>query len=169
MTTDATVLLINAVMFADRAHRGQFRKDGSPYIGHLLAVKALTSIFRDRLIGFVTMPPAPVMEITALLHDVVEDTDETLDDIEVAFGHDVATGVDYLTRSPHDTYHEYVVRLTTQGPLWVSAVKLADITHNLMGIDRIRGGESLRERYVGTQTKLLALLPGLTSFVSSLS
>ena len=74
--------------FAERAHSGQLRKSGEPYILHPLAVA-------DILIGM-NMDTTSI--IAALLHDVVEDTTVSLDVVEQQFGHTCAMLVDGLTK-----------------------------------------------------------------------
>ena len=80
---------INAALaLALEAHKGQQRKSGEPYIVHPILVAAITaSISSDE-----------TMVIAALLHDVVEDTEYTEDDIEERFGSDVLHIVDGLTK-----------------------------------------------------------------------
>src|SRR3989338_7352648 len=67
--------------FAKEAHHGQTRKSGEPYIEHPLATAHILANMRID----------PVIVIAALLHDVPEDTDVTLDEIEKNFGPDVAS------------------------------------------------------------------------------
>ncbi len=77
-----------AVDFASKAHKGQLRKSGEPYIIHPIAVA-------DTLIDW-GMDIDTVL--AGLLHDTVEDTDATLDEIENLFGRDVAFLVDGVTK-----------------------------------------------------------------------
>ena len=75
-----TQRLFAAFNYADKAHAGQLRKDGSPYITHPLAVAEIVAdleLDTDSIIA-------------ALLHDVIEDTDATHEDIAKLFGHTVA-------------------------------------------------------------------------------
>src|SRR3954451_2356983 len=83
--------LLEAASFASRAHQGQNRKDGvTPYASHPFRV---CLIVRD-LFGH----DDPRMLITALLHDVIEDTTTDYDDIEEQHGGEIATWVGYLTK-----------------------------------------------------------------------
>ena len=83
-----TSLSLKALDLALTAHDGQIRKSGEPYIVHPILVAAITAkISNDE-----TMVQA------ALLHDVVEDTTFTIEDLEVAFGDDVAHMVEGLTK-----------------------------------------------------------------------
>src|ERR1700730_18796062 len=73
---------------ASRAHRGVVRRSGEPYIQHPLEVALLLADMRIDADGI----------IAALLHDVVEDTDFTLDDLRARFGGAVADIVDGVTK-----------------------------------------------------------------------
>jgi GTP pyrophosphokinase len=85
---DQLLELDHAVDFATKAHEGQTRKSGEPYIIHPLAVAA-TLIDWGMDIDTV---------LAGVLHDTVEDTDATLETIENLFGHDVAFLVDGVTK-----------------------------------------------------------------------
>ena len=74
--------------FAEKAHDGQVRKSGEPYITHPVNVAVI-------LIDYDCDTDSV---IAALLHDTVEDTSVTLDDIKKQFGQDVAQLVDGLTK-----------------------------------------------------------------------
>jgi guanosine-3',5'-bis(diphosphate) 3'-pyrophosphohydrolase len=69
-----------ALDFTIEAHKKQFRKSGEPYVIHPILVASITSFFSDN----------EDMIIAALLHDVVEDTSYSLEDITSLFGEDVA-------------------------------------------------------------------------------
>ena len=80
--------LISAYEFAAKCHEGQTRSSGEPYIVHPVAVAYILlelGMDTDTLCA-------------ALLHDVVEDTAATLDDVQKRFGHDVAMLVDGVTK-----------------------------------------------------------------------
>jgi guanosine-3',5'-bis(diphosphate) 3'-pyrophosphohydrolase len=85
---DQILELEHAIDFATKAHEGQKRKSGEPYISHPLAV-AGTLIDWGMDIDTV---------LAGILHDTVEDTDAKLDEIENLFGHDVAFLVDGVTK-----------------------------------------------------------------------
>lgn len=83
----------------------------------------------------------------ALLHDVIEDTDCTLDDLKaLGFGERTTKCVDALTRKPEQSYGDYIEAIRIH-PIWmVQQVKIADLKDNLYG----RPGppsDSLRKRY----------------------
>ncbi|TCN53453.1 HD domain-containing protein [Rhodococcus sp. SMB37] len=104
-----------AEMMAAEAHAGQVDKAGQPYITHPARVAA-------RVAGDEHAVAA------AWLHDVVEDTEITLADLEQAFPPDVTAAVDALTRRRDETPAEYYARVRTV-PLALT-VKLADMADN---------------------------------------
>ena len=93
-TLPETVLAVERVQIerafavADKAHAGQFRASGEPYVQHCLAVAQILAELRM---------PAPVI-MAGLLHDTVEDTALTLDEIRRDFGEEVARLVDGVTK-----------------------------------------------------------------------
>ena len=124
-----------AVKLATKAHDGQLRKTGEPYIVHPLAVKKILeewNMDEDTIIA-------------GVLHDTVEDTDVTLKDIEEQFGHDVAFLVDGVTklskaRSGMKNLDSYLpetsdnllkLLIATGQDVRVLIIKLADRLHNL--------------------------------------
>ena len=84
-------LIERAYKVAERAHRDQKRASGEPYISHCVAVAAILADLRV---------PANVVS-AGLLHDTVEDTTITLDDLEEKFGSEVAHLVDGVTKLTH--------------------------------------------------------------------
>jgi len=123
-------LLEHAFQFARHAHRKQNRKSGEPYITHPLEVARIVS----NEIGL-DLPAT----IAAFLHDVVEDTEYTLEDIQREFGDEVAYIIDNLTKIT-EIYDEKVtlqranfIRLFETIPidLRVIFIKIADRLHNL--------------------------------------
>jgi HD domain len=102
---------------AGRAHAGQVDCAGRPYIDHPRAVAALVAEHGDDA------------RIVALLHDVVEDTDTTLDDLRArGYSGRVVAAVEALTRRPGEAYDTYLRRAAAD-PL-ARLVKLADNAHN---------------------------------------
>ena len=127
-------LIVRAYDVAHQSHDGQFRLTGDPFITHPLAV---AQILADYGLDADTIA-------AALLHDTVEDTDLTLDDVEKAFGPDVARitdGVTKLNRMQFDmsreeaqagTIRKMVVAMAQD--VRVLIIKLADRLHNLRTI-----------------------------------
>ena len=119
--------IIRAYDVADRAHSGQLRKSGEPYITHPVAV---AEILAD--IGLDTSTI-----IAALLHDTVEDTDYSLADLHRDFGSEVSTLVDGVTKLDKLTYgptaeaetlRKMVIAMSRD--IRVLVIKLADRLHN---------------------------------------
>lgn len=116
-----------AASFAARAHQHQLRKDGrTPYVAHPVRV-AMTVAFVFGCIDETVLA-------AALLHDTIEDTGTDYDDLEQAFGRDVAGIVAALTKNKAlrepEREHEYDQRLAAAG--WRAAlIKLADCYDNL--------------------------------------
>ncbi len=110
-----TTLTKKALNFAFRAHDGQYDRSGVPYIFHPYQVAQQA---KDE-----------ISCAAALLHDVVEDTDTTLDDlIAEGFPPRVTELVDLLTRRENENYFDYIRRLA-KDPDAVK-IKLADLAHN---------------------------------------
>src|SRR5215216_2204630 len=81
-------LLRRAYLFSAREHRGQIRKSGEPYLIHPLEVANIIA----------ELKLDPICVVTGLLHDIVEDTDTPLSEIESMFGMEVAHLVNGLTK-----------------------------------------------------------------------
>lgn len=105
-----------ALVVATEAHQGQFRRDGiTPYIEHPKAV--------SELVG------SPILKSVALLHDVVEDTKITLDDLKKLFPKKVVSAVDAMTKRDGEEYLAYIKRVNRNPTARI--VKLADLFANI--------------------------------------
>ena len=120
-------ILERAFEVAEEAHRGQLRKSGEPYITHPLAV---TKILADLGIGVTSLA-------ASLLHDTVEDTPYTLEQLQRDFGNEVAMLVDGVTKldkvkfgenAQAETVRKMVVAMSKD--IRVLVIKLADRLHN---------------------------------------
>ncbi|MEN6435604.1 MAG: bifunctional (p)ppGpp synthetase/guanosine-3',5'-bis(diphosphate) 3'-pyrophosphohydrolase [Anaerolineaceae bacterium] len=80
--------IMRAYHLAEESHRGQLRASGEPYITHCVAVAAILAEMR--------MPSAVV--IAGILHDIVEDTPITIDDLRIQFGEEITRLVDGVTK-----------------------------------------------------------------------
>ena len=139
-----TPLTISAMSIAYDAHHGQQDKSGVPYVFHPLH---LAEQMDDE-----------ISCCAALLHDVVEDTDITLEQLAKAFPAQVVEAIRLLTHDPDTDYYNYV-RAIKGNPIAVK-VKLADLAHN-MDASRFAGVEVLKERigyFRDKYTKALAIL-----------
>lgn len=121
-------LLNRAYQTAERLHAGVFRKSGDPYVTHPLAVATIAAE-----IGMDT-----TTVVAALLHDTVEDTDYSLEDLEGDFGPEVARLVDGVTKldkvalgaaAEAETIRKMIVAMA-QDPR-VLVIKVADRVHNM--------------------------------------
>lgn len=136
-------LVERAIVLAVHAHKGQKRKDGSPYIHHPLAVMAA---FRDE-----AGPVGDVLRAAAVLHDVVEDCGITIGSIVANIDPEVGEIVDRLSRRPEELYADYVVRAAAND--LARRVKIADVEDNLRTVDLIPDAseaKGLRRRYEWT-------------------
>jgi (p)ppGpp synthase/HD superfamily hydrolase len=105
-----------ALELAIASHRGQIDKYGQPYILHVLGVAARCRTIEEKTVAF--------------LHDVVEDTDTTLDDLRgLGFSERIVVAVGLLTRHKGENYDAFVERIAPD-PL-ARAVKLADLEDNM--------------------------------------
>ena len=123
-------LIDRAVEYARNKHINQKRKDGSPYIIHPLAVAEIVSeigLDTDAILG-------------ALLHDCIEDTDSTFEEISLLFGETVAElvdGVTKLTRADFSTKEEAQMEnlrkmfMAMSKDIRVVLIKIADRLHNM--------------------------------------
>ena len=123
--------LINRAFFlAKEAHQGVRRRSGEPYLLHPIAVAKI--VIEEIGLGVKSV-------VAALLHDVVEDTDYTIEDIERIFGQKIASMVDGLTKmsgvfnADTSAQAEYFrkVLLTLSDDVRVILIKIADRLHNM--------------------------------------
>lgn len=129
--------ILSAYQFAEKAHAGQTRSSGDPYITHPLAV---ADILLDLGMDTDTI-------CAGLLHDVVEDTDYTLDDIRKQFGQDVAMLVDGVTKmskipifdkEQQQASNVRKILLAMSHDIRVMIIKLADRLHNMRTLHYLR-------------------------------
>ncbi|MFY0669876.1 MAG: HD domain-containing protein [Alteromonas stellipolaris] len=118
--------LSSALMFAAKHHQEQVRKaSGEPYINHLLEVLQLLTHFEPQC--------DEVTKVSAVLHDVVEDTTVTIESVELLFGVEVATVVGQLTCTASENAEDKKAKLLSQISIAGSRakmIKLADVTSN---------------------------------------
>ncbi|MFJ2868127.1 RelA/SpoT family protein [Kitasatospora sp. NPDC087314] len=134
-------LLARAYRLAEASHRGQKRKSGEPYITHPLAV---TMILAQLGAGTTTL-------VASLLHDTVEDTELTLDQVGAGFGPEVAYLVDGVTKlekvdfgaaAEAETFRKMLV--ATGDDVRVMVIKLADRLHNMRTIRHMKPASQVR-------------------------
>lgn len=146
---DDTALIVRAFEFAYQLHAGQTRASGEPYIAHPVAVAGL---LRD-LGGNSTMIAA------GLLHDVVEDTDVTLEEIESWFGSEVRQLVEGVTKLSKFNFSSKTERqaenfrrmfLAMAKDIRVIVVKLADRLHNMRTLEHLK---PQKQRSIAQETR----------------
>lgn len=114
LTTDQMLLLAPTV--AARAHKGQLRKDGTPYFAHPVKVAIRCKTAEQKIV--------------AILHDVVEDTEVSFGQLrELGFSNKILSALDSVTKRPGETYADFVLR--SKANAIGRVVKIADIEDNL--------------------------------------
>lgn len=97
------------------AHKGQTDKVGVEYINHPLTVASLCKTEDERVV--------------ALLHDVVEDTNITLNDLSIFFEPKIVEALKLLTHTDDEPYLEYIAKIKENN--LSKTVKIADLSHNM--------------------------------------
>src|SRR6478609_8258130 len=127
-------LLLRAYKYSERAHAGQKRLSGEPFVSHCVEV---ARILADLQLDSVTVA-------SGLIHDVVEDTDITVADVEREFGKEIAQIVDGLTKIGNISFRSTQERqvenyrkllLSIAKDVRVILIKLADRLHNMRTLD----------------------------------
>ena len=147
--------LCRAFDFSAKAHEGQFRKNGDPFVSHCVQVAKILS---DLQLDTVTVA-------SGLIHDVVEDTPITVAEIEKEFGREVSQIVDGLTKIGHlplnstedrqvENYRKLLVSIAKDARVII--IKLADRLHNMRTLDWLP--EHKRERIAQETMDLYAPL-----------
>ncbi len=132
-------MIENAYNFVKKKHDGIFRKSGEPYLQHLIEVAYIVA----------SLQGGPTTIAAAFLHDVVEDTDTSIEDIKRMFGEDCARIVDALTKIQrlklsHRTEEEFAAEdhkkifLGMAKDVRVIIIKLADRLHNMRTVKALR-------------------------------
>ncbi len=131
-----------AYAVAAAAHAGQFRASGEPYVAHPLATaKILADLYMDE-----------DTLVAALLHDVPEDTNVTLDELRAQFGNDVASLVDGVTKLSQLRYGKDQVEaeslrkmfLAMAEDIRVVLIKLADRLHNMRTLSALKRDKQVK-------------------------
>ena len=137
LTAAQTEHVKRAYYFAEQAHYGQVRRSGEPYVTHPLAV---SGILADMHMDHESL-------MAALLHDTIEDTGVTKEDIDAQFGHEVAELVDGVSKLTHIEFDSVELKqaenfqkmaLAMAKDIRVILVKLADRLHNMRTLGVLR-------------------------------
>ena len=129
-----TKLTVKAMNIAYKAHEGQFDKCGCPYIFHPIHVAESILTIDVADLHYVITPKNLPYEIEeyliciALLHDVVEDGDITIEDLAKEFPKEVVDAVDLLTHKEGVDYFDYIYAIKAN--YLAKVVKVQDILHN---------------------------------------
>ncbi len=150
-TREDTTLIRKAFDMALEAHKDMRRKSGEPYIYHPIAVARICA--EEMGLGATAV-------VCALLHDTVEDTHITLEDVEDLFGPRVRLIIDGLTKIPEvfdenasiqaENFRKMI--LTISDDLRVVLIKLADRLHNMRTLGSMRADKQLK---IASETKFL--------------
>jgi GTP pyrophosphokinase len=137
-------IITKAFNFANQAHKGIKRRSGEPYIMHPLAVAKV--VCNEIGLGSTSI-------CSALLHDVVEDTDYTVEDIENLFGPKIAQIVDGLTKISGGIFGDKAsaqaenfkkLLLTMSSDIRVILIKIADRLHNMRTLGSLLPAKQLK-------------------------
>lgn len=137
-------IITKAFNFANQAHKGVKRQSGEPYIMHPLAVAKI--VCNEIGLGSTSI-------CSALLHDVVEDTDYTVEDIENIFGPKIAQIVDGLTKISGGIFGDKAsaqaenfkkLLLTMSSDIRVILIKIADRLHNMRTLGSLAPNKQLK-------------------------
>lgn len=136
-------MFTKAIIISAKAHTGQVDKGGAPYILHPLTLMMKVKSEDEKIV--------------ALLHDVIEDTPITLDELrEEGFSEEILEAVDLLTRKKGEQYWSYLAKLK-ENPL-AKRVKIEDLKHN-MDLSRI---SPITEKDLSRRDKYLEYFDFLT-------
>ncbi len=145
-------LLYKSLELVLRLFNGKNDKGGMPYIIHLMAVYEGVSNYQEKIL--------------ALLHDVLEDTSVTKEDLkELGYDDELIKRLLYLTKKKGEYYPDYIDRIISSLDIHVYNVKLSDLKHN-MDIKRIKNPsvsdyERLTKRYALAYEKILNAIDDL--------
>jgi (p)ppGpp synthase/HD superfamily hydrolase len=151
-------MIFKALMFAKAVHRGQKRKFGDdPYVNHPIRVAS-----RVMQLPYVTEE----MIAIALLHDVVEDSDHTTEQIKALFGEAIAEGVKCLTRNKGGGSREAQMTALFEQMQWeadwtictIKAIDRMDNLCDLMGYGDNPDAMKMLRRYLGESRRLVSVL-----------
>ena len=142
-------LIYKSLEIVTRLFNGKEDKGGQPYVIHLLKVYSGVSEYIEK--------------VCALLHDVVEDTDVSYDDlVSVGYSDEVIAILRILTKIKGEDYRDYIKRIIDSENVHAMHIKLADLKHN-MDISRIKNPttndyERISKRYEPAYQKILSKL-----------
>lgn len=138
-------LLVKAIYIATKAHEGQLDKSGMPYIGHVMRVMEAGNTIDEKIIG--------------VLHDIVEDTDWTFEQLEQGgFPKHIVDAIRCLTKTSEDEPYDEFIRRVKANRL-ATQVKINDLTDNMdiKRLDRITDRDKTRlNKYLRAYNQLIS-------------
>lgn len=120
---DLNVDYHTAVAYAALMHKGQVDKQGQPYIIHLMGVSLAGETIEEKIVG--------------ILHDTLEDTTATKEDLAVFFGKKVADRVEIVTRRTNEKYRAFIERIIASNDYVALKVKYNDLRYNFHNLDKV--------------------------------
>lgn len=134
-------LFIKAYEFAKEVHKEQYRDEGSPYITH---IDGIIDILRNELNDMNYYKWTVVA-----LHDVLEDSNTTYEELKSMFGELIAMEVDLLTKRKSYDLGEYLKRMEEyEYSASIIKIKLADRLHNVRSLNHIIDNKAKVDRYI---------------------
>ena len=142
-------ILFKALEVVNRVFKDSVDKGGIPYSVHLLRVYGDVSDYTEK--------------VCALLHDIVEDTKVSYDDLkDIGFNDEIIDIIKILTKLKGEDYQKYIDRIIESKNIHAYNIKIADLSHN-MELGRIKNPtandyERINKRYLPAQARLLIAL-----------
>lgn len=139
-------LLYKSLEIMTKVFENKCDKGGMPYVIHFLKVYSGVFDYHEKC--------------CALLHDLVEDTETTYDDLkEIGFPSEIIDVLSLLTKHKGEDYGKYIDRIIKSGNIHALNIKLVDLTHN-MEVGRIKNPtvndyERINKRYLPAREKIL--------------
>jgi len=133
--------LEKAIVLATKAHKGQKRCNGEPYILHPLRIMMKMGNDKERIV--------------AILHDVFEDSDEDIHSINM--NEDVKKVLILLTKNKDENYIDYIKAIKKSNNPLLMKVKLADIRDNFYRLDKVKN-QDFRNKLFNKYDKALKIL-----------
>lgn len=121
-----------AVSYAALMHKGQVYKPDQPYIVHLMSVSLAGETIEEKIVG--------------ILHDILEDTTATKEDLVMIFGQEVADTVEIITRRTNERYEAFIDRIIASDNYVALKVKYNDLRYNVLSLFNLYKVEDLKTR-----------------------
>ncbi|WP_461246235.1 HD domain-containing protein [Treponema sp. R6D11] len=138
--SDITPKVIEALRFAEEKHAGQLRDDGNPYFKH---IEDVVSILGESGSGF------EEILVAGALHDTLEDTNATYEEIKDKFGEETADVVKLLTRTKGEKYDDYIKRIIENDVhKYAFMVKMADKLANMRDLPNCGNLDKIKKKVV---------------------